>query len=110
LGFVIPILMVLSIANIPRQIKKGKYKYAFISSAVTIALLLIMVAVEVFPFLLYSTSNAQNSITIANAASSPKTMRILLTIALIGTPLVAVYTSFVFYTFKGKVKLDEMSY
>jgi cytochrome d ubiquinol oxidase subunit II len=37
-------------------------------------------------------------------------MRILLTIALIGTPLVAVYTSFVFYTFKGKVKLDEMSY
>jgi cytochrome d ubiquinol oxidase subunit II len=34
----------------------------------------------------------------------------LLTIALIGTPLVAIYTSFVFWTFKGKVKLDEMSY
>jgi cytochrome d ubiquinol oxidase subunit II len=29
---------------------------------------------------------------------------------LIGTPLVGVYTSFVFWTFKGKVKLDEMSY
>ena len=102
--------MVLTIANIPRQIKKGKYRYAFISSSVTIALLLIMVALEVFPFLLYSTSDPQNSITIANAASSPKTMKILLIIALIGTPLVAIYTSFVFYTFKGKVKLDEMSY
>lgn len=109
-GFVVPVLMVLCIANIPRQIKKGKYRYAFFSSAATIALLLIMVAMEVFPFLLYSTGDSNNSITISNAASSPKTMKILLIIALIGTPLVAVYTSFVFWTFKGKVKLDEMSY
>lgn len=109
-AFIVPVLMVLSIANIPRQIKKGKYRYAFISSAVTIALLLIMVAMEVFPYLLYSTSDPANSITIHNAASSAKTMKILLIIALIGTPLVAIYTSFVFWTFKGKVKLDEMSY
>jgi len=108
--FIIPVMMVLSIANIPRQLKKGKYRYAFISSSVTIALLLIMVAVEVFPYLLYSRTNPANSITIHNAASSPKTMKILLIIALIGTPLVGVYTSFVFWTFKGKVKLDETSY
>ena len=37
-------------------------------------------------------------------------MKILLGMALVGTPLVGVYTSFVFWTFKGKVKLDEMSY
>lgn len=108
--FTIPLCMVLAIANIPRQIKKGKYRYAFLSSAVTIALLLIMVAMEVFPYLLYSPQAPDNSITIHNAAASPKTMKILLTIALIGTPLVAIYTSFVFWTFKGKVKLDEMSY
>lgn len=108
--FSIPLLMTLSIANIPRQIKKGKYRYAFLSSAVTIALLLIMVALEVFPYLLYSPQVPANSITIYNAASSLKTMRILLIFALTGTPLVATYTSFVFWTFKGKVKLDEMSY
>jgi cytochrome bd ubiquinol oxidase subunit II len=109
-GFIVPVLMVLSIANVPRQIKKGKYRYAFISSSVTIALLLIMVALEVYPYLLYSTVNPANSITVQNGASSYKTMKILLTIAAIGTPLVALYTSFVFWTFKGKVKLDEMSY
>ncbi len=108
--FIIPVLMILAIANIPRQIKKGKYRYAFISSAATIALLLIMVAIEVFPYLLYSPQNPRNSITVYNAASSAKTMKILLIIALIGTPLVAIYTSFVFWTFKGKVRLDEMSY
>jgi len=109
-SFAVPIMMTLSIANIPRQIKRGKYRYAFLSSAITIALLLIMVALDVFPYLLYSPQHPQNSITIYNASSSPKTMKILLIIALIGTPLVGVYTSFVFWTFKGKVKLDEMSY
>jgi cytochrome bd ubiquinol oxidase subunit II len=109
-SFIIPISMILSIANIPRQIKKAKFRYAFISSAATIALLLMMVAIEVFPYLLYSTGAPQNSITVHNGAASSKTMKILLIIALIGTPLVATYTAFLFWTFKGKVKLDETSY
>ena len=108
--FAIPLLMILTIANIPRQVKVGKYRYAFASSAVTIALLLIMVALEVFPYLLYSPQHPENSISVYNAASSTRTMKILLIMALIGTPLVGIYTSFVFWTFKGKVKLDEMSY
>jgi len=108
--FIVPVLMTLCIANIPRQIKRGKYRYAFLSSAATIALLLIMVALEVFPYLLFSPQYPENSITVYNAAASTKTMKMLLIIALIGTPLVGIYTSFVFWTFKGKVKLDEMSY
>ena len=108
--FIVPVVMVLAIADIPRELKKGKFRMAFISSSITIAMLLIMVASEVFPYLLYSTEDTRNSITVHNAAASIKTMRILLIIALIGTPLAAIYTSFVFWTFKGKVKLDETSY
>lgn len=108
--FIFPLIMMLAIANIPRLLKKGKYRHAFVSSAITIASLLIMVAIEIFPNLLYASNQPEWSITINNAASSPKTMKILLTIAAIGTPLVAIYTGFVFWTFKGKVKLDDMSY
>jgi cytochrome bd ubiquinol oxidase subunit II len=108
--FVVPLLMTFSIANIPRQVKVGKYRFAFLSSAVTIALLLIMVAMAVFPYLLYSPGSPANSITVYNAASSPRTLKILLIMALVGTPLVGIYTSFVFWTFKGKVRLDETSY
>ncbi|RYY59566.1 MAG: cytochrome d ubiquinol oxidase subunit II [Chitinophagaceae bacterium] len=108
--FIFPVIMMLAIANIPRMLKKRKFGLAFVSSSVTIASLLIMVAIEVFPYLLYSPVNISHSITIENAAASPKTMKILLVIALIGTPLVGLYTGFVFWTFKGKVKLDEMSY
>ncbi len=108
--FIFPLIMLLAIANIPRTLKKRRFRSAFISSSITIASLLIMVAIEVFPYLLYSPDNISHSITINNAASSPTTMKILLIIALIGTPLVGLYTGFVFWTFKGKVKLDEMSY
>lgn len=107
--FVLPLIMIMAIANIPRCLKKRNFRLAFLSSSVTIAALLVLVAVEVFPYLVYSPQSPQNSITIHNAASSARTMEILLTIALIGTPLVLVYTGFVFWTFKGKVKLDEMS-
>lgn len=108
--FLFPLFMLLAIANIPRLLRKGNYRMAFVSSAATIAFLLLTVAVEVFPNLVYASNDPANSITIFNAASSQKTMKILLLIAAIGTPLVAVYTSFVFWTFKGKVKLDDMSY
>ena len=108
--FIFPAVMLLAIANIPRQLKKGNYGYAFISSSITIASLLVAVALEVFPNLLYASNNPANSITITNAAASEKTMGILLLIAAIGTPLVGIYTGFVFWTFKGKVKLDETSY
>lgn len=108
--FILPIIMVLAVANIPRQLTRGRYLWAFISSAVTIASLLATVAIEVYPFLVFAPNDPANSITIVNAASSEKTMGILLTIALIGTPMVGLYTAFVFWTFKGKVKLDDMSY
>jgi cytochrome d ubiquinol oxidase subunit II len=49
-------------------------------------------------------------LTIHNAASSPKTLGIMLTIALIGIPLVLSYTVSIYWVFRGKVKLDTMSY
>lgn len=108
--FILPVIMMLAVANIPRQLTRREYSWAFVSSSVTIAALLMTVAFEVFPYLVYAPNDVANSITISNGASSQKTMGLLLTIALIGTPLVGLYTGFVFWTFKGKVQLDETSY
>ena len=110
LYFIIPLLAFLSIANIPRLVSKKKYRMAFIFSSLTMSFLLILVAVELFPTLLYSTIDPSFDITIYNAASSDKALSIMLTIAAIGTPLVLIYTIFVYSTFKGKVQLDDTSY
>lgn len=108
--FIVPLMAFLSIANVPRLASKRKYFRAFLFTSLTLSLLLIMVAIELYPTLLISTIDPANNITIYNAASSEKTLSIMLVIVAIGTPLVAVYTFFVYNTFKGKVKMDEMSY
>ena len=108
--FVVPLLAFLSIANVPRLTTKGNYLAAFIFSALTVSLLLILVAIELYPVLILSTSDPQNNITIYNAASSDKALGIMLTITAIGAPLVIIYTVFVYRTFWGKVKMDETSY
>jgi cytochrome bd ubiquinol oxidase subunit II len=44
------------------------------------------------------------SLTVANASSSPLTLKVMLVIALVGMPVVAGYTVFAYRVFKGKVR------
>jgi cytochrome bd ubiquinol oxidase subunit II len=108
--FLLPLLAILSIANIPRLTSKKKYFSAFIFSALSMSFLLALIAFELYPNILLSTIDPQYNITIYNAASSQKSLGIMITIAAIGTPLVLGYTIFVYSTFKGKVKMDDTSY
>jgi cytochrome d ubiquinol oxidase subunit II len=108
--FIVALLNMLAIANIPREISKGREFRAFISSAASIAALLLIFAIGIFPNIVYSSPNPEYSLTIYNAASSEKTLTIMLIIALIGIPFVFAYTISIYWIFRGKVKLDEMSY
>ena len=108
--FVVPVLTFLAIANIPRLAAKRKFHYAFLFSALSIALLLTLVAIELYPTVLLSTLNPEYSIDVYSAASSEKSLGIMLLFAAVGIPLVGGYTYFVYKTFAGKVELDEMSY
>lgn len=108
--FMVPLLAFLSIANVPRLASKGRFRPAFLFSSVTVALLLILVAIELYPVIIVSTIDPAYHLTVYNAASSEKSLGIMLLMAAIGAPLVATYTIFVFWTFRGKVKLDDNSY
>jgi cytochrome d ubiquinol oxidase subunit II len=108
--FIVPVLAFLAVANVPRLVSKKKYSIALIFSSLTMAFLLMLVAVQLYPVLLPSTINPEYSVTIYNAASSQKSLGIMLTIVLIGTPLLAGYFLFLYKTFHGKVKLDDTSY
>jgi cytochrome bd ubiquinol oxidase subunit II len=106
----LPAAAFLSIANIPRLENKSDYLGAFIFSAVTMSLMLISVAIEIFPVVLVSSADPSFSLTIYDVASSDKSLGIMLTIVVIGLPLVLAYTFIVYKTFMGKVKLEEHSY
>lgn len=109
--FAIALVNVLIIANIPREITKTNYGWAFISSCMNIALLLALFAIGTFPNVIRSSINpSTNSITVISAAATLKTLQILTVIVAIGLPLVFAYGFYVYRVFRGKVELDHMSY
>lgn len=109
--FLIALANMLVIADIPREVSKKRYGWAFICSCVNIALLLILFAVGTFPALIRSSLNPEtNSISVITAASSHKTLVILATIVAIGLPFVFGYGYFIYRLFRGKVRMGKMSY
>jgi cytochrome d ubiquinol oxidase subunit II len=108
--FSIALLNMLAIANIPREIHCGRDWRAFLSSCVAMAALMGLFGLEMYPNLVFSNPEPANSLNIHNAASSQKTLAIMLTLALTGVPLVLAYTASIYWIFRGKVKLDRMSY
>jgi cytochrome bd ubiquinol oxidase subunit II len=108
--FLIAVLNMFAIANVPREIHKEREFRAFFSSSASIALLMVLFAIGIFPNIVLSSPNIENSLNIYNAASSQKTLGIMLIMALIGMPFVIAYTAIIYKVYKGKVKLDEMSY
>jgi len=83
---------------------------AFASSTIAIASLVTLFGLALYPNLVTASNNPQYSLTVFNAASSPGTLKTMLTFALVGMPFVLVYSAVVYRTFKGRVRLGDHSY
>jgi cytochrome d ubiquinol oxidase subunit II len=92
------------------NLRRGRDFPAFIGSGATIALLIVSGAIGIYPNLMISTTNPQYNLTIYNSASASNTLTVMLVIALIGIPIVLLYTTGVYYFFRGKTRLDPHSY
>jgi cytochrome d ubiquinol oxidase subunit II len=103
-------LNVLVVMNIPRQNHKGNDFAAFLSSCGAMILLMSLFGLTIYPNMVLSMPNPELSLTIYNAASTPKTHMIMLIIAITGVPIVLAYTVSIYYIFRGKVKLTPHSY
>lgn len=108
--FVLPVVTLLLIANIPREISRGKELNAFISSSLSIASLLALFGLGSFPNVVLSKPNAINSLTIYNSSATPLALRNMLTIVFIGIPFVIGYTISIYWVFRGKVDPEHLHY
>jgi len=109
--FLIAIVNILAVANIPREIFHGRDHRAFLSSCLNMICLFALYAIGTYPNVIRSIYDPEHlSITVYNGASSKLTLKILFIFALIGMPLVISYTTVVYYIFRGKVKMDKHSY
>lgn len=86
--------------------------YAFIFSGVGMAGIILTAGISMFPFILPSSSNPVSSLTVWDATSSPHTLLLMLIAAIIFTPIILIYTSWVYKIMRGKLttqKIEENS-
>jgi cytochrome d ubiquinol oxidase subunit II len=108
--WVVPVLNILAIANIPRAIYLKKPLYAFLSSCATIAAFTFLFGLALYPHLIVSSLNPEWSLTVTSAASTHKTLTIMAIVALLGMPFVLAYTAVVYWVFRGKVETSKLIY
>ena len=107
---VFPVSALIAFAFAWRLFKQGDDFRAFAASAAMIGLLIVSGGVGMYPNLLISSQNKDYSLTIDNAASADNTLTVMLVFAVIGIPLVVLYTSGIYYFFRGKTELGPDSY
>ena len=109
--FIVALINILAVANIPREVSLGRDGRAFLCSSLNIVCLLALYGIGTFPNAVRAVNDpSELSLTLWNASSSETTLKILLIIALIGIPLVIAYTLAIYTIFRGKVKLESTSY
>jgi cytochrome d ubiquinol oxidase subunit II len=108
-AWLVVVLNVLALANIPRAIYKKRPGQAFLSSCCTILALTALFGFALYPKMVVA-ENPAHTLDIKNAASSDTTLTIMLIIAIVGMPFVLSYTAAIYWVFRGKVKLGEFSY
>lgn len=109
-GLVMALLLAAGIVYARLEMARGRDSGSFLGSAASIIGLVGLWFAGNFPALVPALGDARRSLTIHNAASSSLTLTVMLTIALIGVPLVLAYTVIIYRVFAGKVHEDEAGY
>jgi cytochrome d ubiquinol oxidase subunit II len=107
---IFPAAALLALAGAWACIRRGQEFRAFVCSSAMIGLLLISGGIGLYPNLIISTIDRSDNLTIFTAAAAQNTLEIALIIALIGMPFVLLYTTGVYYIFRGKTVVDTHGY
>ena len=81
----------------------GREGWAFIGTAVTIALAVATYFLILFPDVMPSTTNPAYSLTIDNASSTEYTLKVMTIVALIFTPIVLLYQGWTYWVFRKRL-------
>ncbi len=99
-----------AVIGIPCALSLHRSGWAFMASCLSICAFILLLGLTLFPNLVTSDPNLENSLTIYNAASSQKTLSIMLVIAVIGMPFVLTYTAIIYWVFRGRIAHGDRSY
>ena len=107
IGWLIPVIVVVSLAAIKFFSGKGNDKFAFISSSIYLAMMLGGAVFGLYPKILPALDPAFD-LTIQNAKAGSYGLGVGLIWWSIGIIIALGYFAFLFRTFKGKVEMDDV--
>ncbi len=81
----------------------GREGWAFLGTAVTIAMAVATYFLILFPNVMPSTTNPAYSLTIDNASSTDYTLKVMTIVALIFTPIVLIYQGWTYWVFLNRL-------
>ena len=105
-----PILWVLSAAVLVLPLlvsalaKGGRGGWAFIVSALSISIIILLTGFTLFPFVMPSSSDLASSLTLWDSTSSELTLNIMFWIAMVFVPIILSYTSWSYYKMWRKIQ------
>ncbi|MEU9149299.1 cytochrome d ubiquinol oxidase subunit II [Streptomyces sp. NPDC048417] len=88
---------------------RGREGWAFALSGITIVAAVAMLFLSLFPNVMPSSLNADWSLTVTNASSSPYTLKIMTWLAAIATPLVMLYQGWTYWVFRKRIGTQHIA-
>jgi cytochrome d ubiquinol oxidase subunit II len=87
----------------------GREGWSFAFSGITIVAAVAMLFLTLFPNVMPSTLNAEWSLTVSNASSSPYTLKIMTWGAGIATPIVLLYQGWTYWVFRKRIGTQHIA-
>lgn len=88
--------------------RSGREGWAFVGTAVTVAMAVATYFLILFPDVMPSTLDPAWSLTVVNAASTDYTLRIMSVVALVFTPIVVVYQGWTYWVFRKRLSTKHI--
>lgn len=88
--------------------KVGRSGFAFVSSALTLAGIILTAGFSMFPFLMPSSTQLNASLTVWDSTSSEMTLGIMFWVAMVFVPIILGYTAWSFWVMRGRLKAADI--
>lgn len=98
-GYAALLAVIVGVVSLPRFLQNGQNFKVLVSSSLIIFSMFLVVAAGIFPNMVPALI-PEYSLNIYNAASSQKTLTVMLVIALLGMPVVLIYTTVIYRIFR----------
>jgi cytochrome d ubiquinol oxidase subunit II len=86
----------------------GKKGLAFFFSSIALSGIILTAGFSMFPFIMPSSTDPNSSLTLWDAASSHRTLGVMLIVTVIFLPLIMLYTSWVYRVLRGKITVQTI--